>query len=299
MSCRSSISRADTRVPAARVPAAWGSSNRALADLALSSLLLIWLPVLRAHQHHTSGSAPSTPPGTGHLLHCRVALWYSGLSGSSLRGHVSRTLTRRSRGRDHPAILRRAGRTTRWKQTKLLTGLPGRPNTIMGLVPPPWAGTCSVAKVRGLPGFILTRPKCTVPLRSSRGLIRSRSPMETPPEVTSTSTPSRIALSSAPSRCPSVSRAIPRSVTLAPPLIAAATSMERFASRIWPGPSGEVPGSTTSSPVDSTPTWGLPYTLSWVAPTVARMPTSATPTTSPCSRTVAPVMMSEPTGRMS
>ena len=38
-----------------------------------------------------------------------------------------------------------------------------------------------VAKVRGLPGFILTFPKCTLPCLSSKGLMKSRSPMETPP----------------------------------------------------------------------------------------------------------------------
>lgn len=38
-----------------------------------------------------------------------------------------------------------------------------------------------VAKVRGLPGFILTLPKYTLPCLSSKGLMKSLSPMETPP----------------------------------------------------------------------------------------------------------------------
>lgn len=38
-----------------------------------------------------------------------------------------------------------------------------------------------VAKVRGLPGFILTFPKCTLPCFSSKGLMKSLLPMETPP----------------------------------------------------------------------------------------------------------------------
>lgn len=41
-----------------------------------------------------------------------------------------------------------------------------------------------VAKVNGLPGFILTLPKCTLPCCSSKGLMKSRSPIETPPAGT-------------------------------------------------------------------------------------------------------------------
>lgn len=47
---------------------------------------------------------------------------------------------------------------------------------------------------------------------------------------------------------------------------------------------------TLLSPVDSTATCGLLYTCTWVAPTVARMPTSATPTTSPASSTLLPAL---------
>lgn len=55
---------------------------------------------------------------------------------------------------------------------------PGKPNTRSLRPSPPRS---SVAKVRGFPGFINTRPKCTLPFLSSRGLRRSRSPMDTPP----------------------------------------------------------------------------------------------------------------------
>ena len=57
-----------------------------------------------------------------------------------------------------------------------------------------------------------------------------------------------------------VSRAMPKSVTRAPAALAAASSMARFASRILPGPSWLVPGSHSSSPVDSTPTCGCKCT---------------------------------------
>lgn len=63
-------------------------------------------------------------------------------------------------------------------------------------------GKSTVANVSGLPGFMHTRPKCTVPFRSSRGLIRSRSPMDTPPEVTRMSTPASMARCRQPSNRP-------------------------------------------------------------------------------------------------
>mmetsp|Transcript_19337 Transcript_19337/g.49198 ORF Transcript_19337/g.49198 Transcript_19337/m.49198 type:complete len:338 (-) Transcript_19337:281-1294(-) len=295
MCARSSMSRADTWLPAASTPEARGISSRALADRALSSRLLIWLPVLSAHHPHSSPPAPSMPC-TGHLPYVSVARWYSGRSWSSLMGAVVRAHTRRSAGWPHPLIFLSTGSATRLKHTKEDTGLPGSPNTSSCLPP----SSSRVAKVSGLPGFMSTRPKWMTPWRSSSGLMRSRSPMDTPPEVTSTSTPASMAALRHPARWPSVSLATPRSVTLHPACAAAASSMERLASRIWPGPSTFVDGSTTSSPVDSTATWGLRYTSNCsTAPTVARMPTSATPTRSPACSTTAPCMMSDPMGRMS
>ena len=60
-----------------------------------------------------------------------------------------------------------------------------------------------VAKVVGLPGFMLTRPKWIVPPRerSMVGLRRSSSPMETPPVVMMVSTRER-AVRRAVSRAP-------------------------------------------------------------------------------------------------
>ena len=42
--------------------------------------------------------------------------------------------------------------------------------------------SCTVAYVNGLPGFILTRPKWTVPWVSWIGLIKSSLPIDTPPD---------------------------------------------------------------------------------------------------------------------
>mmetsp|Transcript_67388 Transcript_67388/g.213307 ORF Transcript_67388/g.213307 Transcript_67388/m.213307 type:complete len:214 (+) Transcript_67388:433-1074(+) len=161
------------------------------------------------------------------------------------------------------------------------------------------SGTSIEAKVRGLPGFILTRPKCTVPQLSSSGLTRSRSPMETPPLVSSTSAPLASAARNLHSRSPSVSLAIPRSTTSHPRPSAAARSIARFESRICPGPSLAVLGSTISSPVESTATVGRGCAHTCVAPTVARSPTSAACSLSPARSTLCPALMSKPTGRIS
>lgn len=60
--------------------------------------------------------------------------------------------------------------------TRQLTGLPGNPKN--STVPAP-SGLSKVAKVAGLPGFILTLPKCTVPSFSNIGLTKSASPILT------------------------------------------------------------------------------------------------------------------------
>ena len=64
-----------------------------------------------------------------------------------------------------------------------------------------------------------------------------------------------------------VSRAMPRSTTSQPLVLAADASMRRLASLICPGPRCCSPGSTSSSPVDSTPTTGFLYTCSWTSVT--------------------------------
>ena len=68
----------------------------------------------------------------------------------------------------------------RLDETKQLTGFPGNAKNRQSLILP---------NVVGLPGFILSRPKNTYPFNSIYGLIRSSSPMETPPLVTITSQP--------------------------------------------------------------------------------------------------------------
>lgn len=204
-----------TYIPASITPSARGNSSSAFAERALSSLLLIWLPVLVAYQPsdpaavpHPSGTLQPTVPCTAgvvgqctgwitwlpprwsnqvqptqrpstcstplwqpscsnihrqhrlcfkrqpvicaaitlvllpgyncdsrasharmsnssaHRPYCSTTLWYSGLSGSSFRGRVVMTCSRRSCGCAQPAILRRAGVTTKLKHTNPLTGLP-------------------------------------------------------------------------------------------------------------------------------------------------------------------------------
>ena len=137
----------------------------------------------------------------------------------------------------------------------------------------------TVAKVVGLPGFMETRPKWMVPLRerSMVGLRRSSSPIETPPEVTMTST-----VRNASRRCSSrepglgeavvgslrgesvgggmtyLSLAIPRSVTWKPQPLMAAMRVGRLQSRTSPSCRGPcLSWRTISSPVLSTPMMGF------------------------------------------
>jgi hypothetical protein len=58
MNPRSSISSAETLLPASITPAARGSSSSAFAERADSSLLLIWLPVVVANQPSCPAAAP-------------------------------------------------------------------------------------------------------------------------------------------------------------------------------------------------------------------------------------------------
>mmetsp|Transcript_8163 Transcript_8163/g.19956 ORF Transcript_8163/g.19956 Transcript_8163/m.19956 type:complete len:232 (+) Transcript_8163:232-927(+) len=190
------------------------------------------------------------------------------------------------------------GCTTKWKVTMLLTGLPGSPNTTRRGFPS-LSGVSMVAHVSGLPGFISTRPKWMTPLRCRRGFTRSLSPIETPPEVTRMSAPREIALSNRSSSASAVSLAMPMSSALAPSASHAAISIARFESLTTPGLRGPwSSGSASSSPVERTATVGWGLTMAVTAPTVARRPTSAGPTTSPRERTPSPASMSEPTSRI-
>ena len=67
-----------------------------------------------------------------------------------------------------------------------------------------------------------TRPKCTTPRASSSGFTRSRSPIDTPPDVTSTSAPAASAASRRDAKPPASSAARPRSRLTAPASVAAA-----------------------------------------------------------------------------
>ena len=80
-----------------------------------------------------------------------------------------------------PWSLLSAGSTNKDFVTRQLTGLPGKPKnrTTLSASPIDPVALSRVAKVAGLPGFMLTRPKCTVPSFSSIGLTRSESPILT------------------------------------------------------------------------------------------------------------------------
>ena len=109
-----------------------------------------------------------------------------------------------------------------------------------------------MAKVNGLPGFMKTRRTWTLTPVSSpiSALTRSNSPIETPPLVTTTSL-AAIRSSRSARRGSRSSGAFPDQTTSAPSPRRAAIRLNRFESRICPGPRG-CPGSTSSSPVDRT-----------------------------------------------
>eukprot|EP00962_Isochrysis_galbana_P050818 scaffold22148_cov101-Isochrysis_galbana.AAC.2 len=255
---RAGTSSADTRAPAGRVASPRGSSKSAWAFAHETSRLEICRPV---------DVATNRPPGST----CSVARWYSGRSGSNLSAEAVRTATRRGRG-------------SLEKQTRALTGLPGRPKTRSGgggsaesggaaasawapapvpiaspaplhnapglsapgcipLAAPaaaPSAAPCpspdpaatrgTTANVRGLPGFISTRSNIKMPRRCSISPRRSRDPIDTPPDVTSTWHPAASAVSSARSRAGSPSGTTPRSRGQAPTAATAASSAGRLES---------------------------------------------------------------------
>mmetsp|Transcript_38358 Transcript_38358/g.56370 ORF Transcript_38358/g.56370 Transcript_38358/m.56370 type:complete len:200 (+) Transcript_38358:247-846(+) len=157
-----------------------------------------------------------------------------------------------------------------------------------------------VAKVRGLPGFIKTRPKWMLPRFSSIGFTRSLSPIETPPVVTRTFAPWAIAASSILSRLPCSSPTMPMSSTVALSAWQAAMSMALFESRTVPRGSEPTGASTSasSSPVEQIATTACGRTEGRTMPTVASRPTSAGPTKSPAFNTLSPTAMSDAVSRI-
>ena len=92
------------------------------------------------------------------------------------------------------------------------------------------------------------------PMRSSTTRTRSMSPIDTPPldrTASQVATPRSMVARMASSS----SRTCPRSTGVNPASATRASSVGRLLSRIWPGCSGAGP-TTSSSPVDSTPTRG-------------------------------------------
>src|SRR5829696_4500398 len=92
------------------------------------------------------------------------------------------------------------------------------------------------------------------------------------------------------------SRSLPQRKAPAPDARTWATSSQEFESRIWPGPSGS-PGSTSSSPVDTTITCGRGWTGTTLRPTEASIPTAAGSSTRPRSSTTVPWRTSSPASR--
>mmetsp|Transcript_2232 Transcript_2232/g.7354 ORF Transcript_2232/g.7354 Transcript_2232/m.7354 type:complete len:226 (-) Transcript_2232:262-939(-) len=212
---------AESRAPLGSVVEPRGSSSSALAPVHESSRDEICRPVEVA-----------TRPL---FVTCSVARWYSGRSGSSRKGEAETTGTRRGSGCGRPHMRRSAGATVREKQTRALTGLPGRPKTSRGRLDAPTAleaadGRGTVANVSGLPGFITTRSKCSVPRAARSAPSKSRSPIETPPVQTRASQPRRSASSSFAASDAASSRAMPKSMPTPPSAAVAASSAGRFES---------------------------------------------------------------------
>ena len=91
-----------------------GRHSSPVAERRLSSRLLRWPPVL---------CATKQPPSPSHAS---VTRWNSGRSRSSRSVAGVRARTRASAASRRPLSLCRQGRTNRWKQTSVLTGLPAR-----------------------------------------------------------------------------------------------------------------------------------------------------------------------------
>src|SRR5829696_3093716 len=163
-------------------------------------------------------------------------------------GRTVRSSRTRVRGRSisvAPSMLRNAGRMNSSKPTRADTGLPGKLKTRV---------SPEVAKLNGFPGFMNTRRKWTWASSESSGLTRSRSPMDTPPLVMTTSLVAIRSMSDD-LRAAASSGPRPAQIISAPASCSAAIRLKRFASRIWPGP-GISLGSTNSFPVDKTLTLG-------------------------------------------
>jgi hypothetical protein len=99
---------------------------------------------------------------------CILYLWYSNLSGSSFRSLGPTSLALASVCRlwagGRPRRQRTAGSTSSDRVTRQLTGLPGRPKNRHLGAGSEWGaeelgGLGIEAKVVGLPGFMLSRPK--------------------------------------------------------------------------------------------------------------------------------------------
>lgn len=127
------------------------------------------------------------------------------------------------------------------------------------------------ANVVGLPGFILILPKNTYPCYCKNGLIKSSSPILTPPVVTIKSQfELNLLCSSSVESC-----TLPKSVTVHGNCANIIISIALFESLILPRGTSFASGDTSSFPVLKTPTLGCWYTLTESLPIVHSSPISA------------------------
>ena len=121
------------------------------------------------------------------------------------------------------------------------------------------------------------------------------SPIDTPPLVITASHVAAPAVMAS-VMAASSSRMRPRSTACQPFWATSASSVARFESRICPGASGR-PASTSSSPVDSTPTRGRGWASTSVTPIPASTPRWPGVITSPGENTGSPTRRSSPATR--
>ena len=188
-----------------------------------------------------------------------------------------------------PAIRRTAGRTKSSKLTMAETGLPGRPKTGV-------AGRLEEAEGERLgrpDGDLHPAHGAPAPL-AQHGLDHVGIADADPAAGEHGVAPCTGAVEDGPQRPPSSSPTIPRSTGSHPSCRTRARREWRLASRIFPGRSG-TPDSTSSSPVESTPTRGRGWTTTSATPWLARLPRWAGVSTVPTAATVSPTATSWPT----
>ena len=163
------------------------------------------------------------------------------------------------------------------------TGCPGRPS--IGLFP-------ALPSIVGFPGFIATPWSNTSPTEAVTRTLASFSPTLLPPDIMTASHSSSARRTVFSSTCTS-SGHMPYLTHRVPKRESIAHSIGAFASRICPF-AGAHPASTSSSPVEITPTFILPVTGTAVTPAAASAPISCGNKTRPFSSIFLPGKTSSP-----